>query len=248
MPVQHKNNTDIYLTYGNDLREIPAYTITEAARHLNMPLPTLRSWVKGRYYPVGNGEERRFFEPAIILPESNRSQLSFINLIEAHVLDGMRRQHSVPFYNVRRGLEFLKQHFPSSAHPLADNWFQTDGFDLYIEDYLGRIINVSQSGQIEMKELIQSYLKRIERDVKGIPTRLFPFVKTRSRQEPPLVVIDPLISFGKPVLVGSGIPTSIIAERFYAGDSTDVLAKDYGRERSEIEEAVQYEAPTSKAA
>jgi uncharacterized protein (DUF433 family) len=247
MPPSHKNISQVYSRRGRDLREAPAYTITEAARHLRIPLPTLRSWVKGRYYPIGKEGEQRFFEPAIVPADPQCAQLSFINLIEAHVLDAMRRQHKVPFYNVRRALETLKQQFPSK-HPLADNWFQTDGYDLFIEDYLDRVINLSQSGQIELKELIEAYLKRIDRDVEGVPTKLYPVVKTRSLQEPPLVVIDPLVSFGRPVLVGSGIPTSVLAERFYAGDSTDVLAKDYGRERSEIEEAVQYEAPTREAA
>lgn len=248
MPSPYKNNSEFYLAYGDDLREIPAYNITEAARHLNIPLATLRSWVKGRYYPVGNGQQR-FFKPAIILPDPNRAQLSFINLIEAHVLDGMRRQHSVPFYNVRRALDTLKEQYPSE-HPLADNWFQTDGKDLFIEDYLSRdiLINLSQSGQIELKELIQAYLKRIDRDIKGIPTKLYPVVKTRTIQEPPLVEIDPLISFGKPVLVGSGIPTAVIYDRFSAGERTVDIAEDYGRERSEIEEAVQYETPARQAA
>jgi len=246
MPPSHKNNSEAYSRRGSDIREIPVYTITEAARHLNIPLPTLRSWVKGRHYPVGKYGEQRFFHPAIILSDLDRSQLSFINLIEAHVLDGMRRQHSVPFYNVRAALDYLKTQYPSK-HPLADYWFQTDGFDLFIEDLDKQLINVSRKGQLEM-DIVRAYLKRIDRDVKGVPARLYPVVKTRSLQDPPLVVIDPLVSFGKPVLVGSGIPTSIIAERFYAGDSTDTLAKDYGRERSEIEEAVQYEAPTRKAA
>jgi uncharacterized protein (DUF433 family) len=242
----HKNSSEDYSRRGSDIREISVYTITEAARHLNIKLPTLRSWVKGRHYPVGKNGQQRFFYPAIILPDPDRSQLSFINLIEAHVLDGMRRQHSVPFYNVRAALEYLKTQYPSK-HPLADYWFQTDGFDLFIEDLDKQLINVSRKGQLEM-DIVRAYLKRIDRDMKGVPARLYPVVRTRSVEDPPLVVIDPLVSFGKPVLVGSGIPTSIIYERFYAGDSTDVLAKDYGRKRSEIEEAVQYEAPTRQAA
>jgi uncharacterized protein (DUF433 family) len=238
-----KNNLEIYSSYGGDIREIPAYTITEAARYLNIPLATLRSWVKGRFYPIGDGTKRKFFRPAIVLDQA-RPQLSFINLIEAHVLDGMRRDESIPFYKIRIALEYLQDQY-SSPHPLADNWFLTDGFDLFIED-LNDVINVSRRGQLEM--IVKNYLRRIDRDVKGVPVRLYPYVKTRPPEAPPLVVIDPLISFGKPVLVGTGIPTSILAERFYAGDSMDVLAKDYGRERSEIEEAVQYEAPTRKAA
>ena len=40
---------------------------------------------------------------------------------------------------------------------------------------------------------------------------------------------------------GSGIPTTIIAERYKAGESVDELADDYGRKRLEIEEAIRCE-------
>jgi uncharacterized protein (DUF433 family) len=54
-------------------------------------------------------------------------------------------------------------------------------------------------------------------------------------------VIDPRISFGRPVLAGTGIPTAVIAERYKAGESMDDLADDYGCQRFEIEEAVRCE-------
>ena len=55
------------------------------------------------------------------------------------------------------------------------------------------------------------------------------------------MVIDPHVSFGRPVLVGTGIPTAVIAERYKAGESIDELAGDYGRGPSEIEEAIRCE-------
>ena len=71
--------------------------------------------------------------------------------------------------------------------------------------------------------------------------RLYPFTRKRMVDESKAIVIDPLISFGRPVLAGSGIPTAVIAERYKAGESVDELADDYGRERLEIEEAIRYE-------
>lgn len=77
-----------------DARELPAYGITETAHYLRMPRATLRSWVVGRYYPTEAG--RRFFAPVIGLPDKHRLLLSFMNLVEAHVLDATRREHEVP--------------------------------------------------------------------------------------------------------------------------------------------------------
>ncbi len=97
------------------------------------------------------------------------------------------------------------------------------------------------NAQLAMKELIEAHLRRIERDTSGLPVRLYPFTRERKADEPKVIVIDPSISFGRPVLVGTGIATTIIAQRYKAGESVGELAEDYGRSRSEIEEAIRCE-------
>lgn len=253
----HKNNSVIYSLYGGDVKEIPAYNILQASRYLKIPFETLRGWVRGRNRVDENGK-RRFVEPVIKLPDRDRPSLSFVNLIEAHVLDGMRRQYGVPFGRIRRGLEFLEEKQPSK-HPLADWLFQTDGVDLFIE-HLHSYINISSQGQLVMKHVVGAFLHRIDRNLDGTPRQLFPFVKKPERirdkdvnvleQQPRPVVINPFISFGKPILVGTGIPTAIIAERFQAGDSIELLSTDYDLSPEQIQKAIRYEneAPTSKAA
>lgn len=67
--------------------------------------------------------------------------------------------------------------------------------------------------------------------------------RLREQEDPKAVVIDPRISFGRPVLVGTGIPTFILAERYKAGESIDELADDYGCNRFQIEEAIRCELP-----
>ena len=72
-----------------ELREMAAYGINEAAHYLGIPKATLRSWVMGRPYLTETG--KRFFRPVIELPEKDQFLLSFVNLVEAHVLDAIRR-------------------------------------------------------------------------------------------------------------------------------------------------------------
>ena len=239
----NKNNPDFELYAGYDPRELPTYSIPEAAHYLRIPRATLRSWVVGRYYPTESGN--KFFEPIITLPDKDRISLSFINLIEAHVLDAIRRKHNVPLHKVRKALAYLQTQFPSN-HPLADQRFETNGSDLFIEK-LGQLINISQAGQLAMRALMEAHLRRIERDPDGSAVRLYPFTRKRQSDEPKFVVIDPLISFGKPVLAGTGIPTAVIAERYKAGESIDELASDYGRQRPEIEEAIRCELEVEAA-
>ncbi|TMA97691.1 MAG: DUF433 domain-containing protein [Deltaproteobacteria bacterium] len=217
--------------------EQPSYSITEASRYLLIPTATLRSWVAGRKYPTDSGP--RFFRPIIQLPDDVRVGLSFINLVEAHVLDAIRRHHQVPLSKIREAIDYLRRHF-SSKHPLAEQRFETDGIDLFIDKF-GQLINVTQSGQIALRELLKAHLHRVEHDSSRTAVRLYPFTRKRDLREPKVVVIDPHISYGRPVLVGTGIPTAVVAERYKAGESIDELAEDYGRSRNEIEEAIRCE-------
>jgi hypothetical protein len=133
-----------------DIRELPAYTISEAANYLHIPASTLRWWVTGRSYHVGTGTT--YVKPIIKLPDPEITVLSFINLTEIHVLDAIRRQHRIPLPKVRSALDFLQRHFPC-PHPLVQEKFETDGMDLFTEKY-GHLLKISQQGQLAIRELI----------------------------------------------------------------------------------------------
>ncbi len=212
-----------------DPRNQPAYSIAEASHCLGVPPSTLRAWVLGQ----------RNFRPVLRLPHPRESILSFINLVEAHVLESIRRHHQVSLQKVRRALDFLNRSF-RSRHPLVEHAFETDGLNLFVQRY-GDLINVSTEGQLELRQLVEAYLRRIERDSYGQVIRLYPFTRKTDLDQPKVIVIDPLVAFGRPVLIGTGIPTSVIAERYKAGDSIAALVADYERSQDEIEEAIRCE-------
>src|SRR5215510_21825 len=140
-----------------------------------MPPSTLRWWVKGWIYRTEAGE--RFSAPLIALPtlpEKGPLLLSFVNMVEAHVLDALRRGHRIAMHRGREALSYLEEHFPSS-HPLADQRFETDGIDLFIDKY-GQLINISQDGQLAMRNELRMYLNRIERNDAGVPVKLYLFI------------------------------------------------------------------------
>jgi uncharacterized protein (DUF433 family) len=224
-----------------DLREMPSYGITEAAHYLRIPRTTVRDWISGRYYRGGGG--KLFSKPIIQVADQQAKLLSFINLVEIHVLDAIRRKHNIPLEKVRIAMQFLSKNFPSK-HPLADREFETDGLNLFIEKF-DQLINISQDGQLAMRAMLCAHLQRIERDLNGIPVKLYPFTRKREivepHKEPMAVVIDPLVSFGRPVIAGTGVPTAVVAERYKAGESIDDLADDYGIKRLDIEEAIRCE-------
>lgn len=221
-----------------DLREVPAYGIAEAAQYLRLPVSTLRSWTIGQRYRAG--DEPRFFKPVIEIADRLDRKLSFINLIEAFVLAGIRREHSVPLPKVRRAVDYLRRRF-ASRRPLAEEQFETDGVHLFVQKF-GELIGVSQEGQLAMREMLKDRLKYVKRDPRGVPEKLVLFAALPAELERgTAVIIDPRISFGRPVLDGFGVRTSILAERFDAGETIEELVRDYGVPSEAVQNALRCE-------
>ena len=243
---------------GCDPRELPAYTLDLAARFLLLPKSTLKAWVFGATWKE-QGERLRTFEPLIDPPNREEHVLSFVNLVEAHVLKAVRRRHLVHMIKVRSAIENLKQRY-GTPHPLADIDLLAGGRDLFLEEH-GTLLNLSLGEQVSM-DFLAAYLSRIERDF-GRPNtpflapaiKLFPFVVKPIKigtkiieQDSKIIAIDPYVSFGRPIIDGTGIPTEEIAERFWAGDSISDLIEDFGRTQEQIEYALRYETEQLKQA
>ena len=220
-----------------DLREMPAYGIPEAAGYLRLPVSTLRAWLLGQRYRVG--EQLKFFKPVIDIADRKERQLSFINLVEAFVLAGIRREHEIPLPKVRKAVDYLRRTF-NTTRPLAHEQFETDGIDLFVEK-MGSLIGATQEGQIQMRDIIRDRLERVHRDPKGVPEKIVLFPARREKTESADVVIDPRLSFGRPVLDRFGVRTAILAERFDAGDDIDVLAREYSAPPEAIQNAIRCE-------
>jgi uncharacterized protein (DUF433 family) len=78
--------------------------------------------------------------------------------------------------------------------------------------------------------------------------RLYPFTRDALDDTPRSVFIDPRISFGRPVLASVQVPTSVIAERYWAGETIEALAADYDCETLDIQEAIRCEGRPKAAA
>jgi uncharacterized protein (DUF433 family) len=218
---------------GQDPREIPAYTVIDAARYLWLPERTVQGWARGRTSTS---------QQPVVPVDFATGLLSFAHLLELHVLAALRRQHGLQTKTVRSARDYLQQKW-GTPHPLIDVEMETDGKSLFVRK-IGQVINVSKHGQLAIEEMIAARLQRIERDAAGLAKRLYPFTRKNVIEQPTapkLVTIDPRYMFGKPVITGSRVPTGEIAGRFYAGDSYETLIAEYGRSPDEIQEAIRYE-------
>jgi uncharacterized protein (DUF433 family) len=218
-------------------RDVPAYTLAEAARYVRLPVATLRSWAFGRQYPTAQG--RADFPPLIRPASRTPPWLSFSNLIEAHVLRSLRTEHGVPVKELRRALSYAEKSLGIDRLLLRPE-LRADAGRVFLDRY-GELIELTASGQLAMRRLFDEHLKRIEWDSSRFPIRLYPFLSASAPSAEHPIVIDPRIAFGRPVVASRSITTSTIAERIDAGESLSDIAADYDLAQSEIEQAVVYE-------
>jgi uncharacterized protein (DUF433 family) len=220
-----------------DGRDAPAYTVAEAARYLRLPAATLSAWALGRQYPTAEGGAR--FCP--LIPPASRKPLllSFWNLIEAHVLRSLRTEHGVSVPALRSALDYAEKEL-SIERLLLRPELRTNAGGVFLENY-GALIELSASGQLAMRRVLEEHLKRIEWDRSKFPVQLYPFLPAGEAEKERPIVIDARLAFGRPVLASKSISTRAIADRIDAGEPVADVAADYGLDASEIEQAAVYE-------
>ena len=207
--------------------EVPNYSSVEAALYLRLKPQDVRRWVN---------------EEVVRSPSGG---ISFLNLLELHILKGLRKEFGLPLQRIRVALEEYSQ-TEYSDHPFLDPRLETDGIHLFLhngDEYL----NLNRPRQRGLPQILSTYLQRIDRPSNG-KLRFFPFIVNEDAAEPRSIQMSPEVAFGRPVLAKTGIATDVIAGRFRARDSIADLAEEYGVPLSMIEDAVRWELPHLNAA
>ncbi len=224
-----------------DPREVPNYGPTQAARYLRMNVSTLRTWFFGRPYETTAG--RSHFDPLIRPASEVPKLLSFNNLIEAHMLLALRRVHEVPMSAVREALDVAAERLGVGRPLLLDSLGTAFG-EIFIEQY-GRVVHLRRTQQIALEDYFEAHLQRVTLDQLFTPTEFFPFPRASTvflgEDGDRPISINPRRGFGQPVIAGTGIQTTVIAERMNAGEDEHFLAEDYGLTTAQIRAAIVFE-------
>lgn len=207
---------------ADDLRRRATYTPAEVSRYARVSSDTLRAWTKTGLI--------------IASAPTSRTPFSFVNLVEAHVLAALRRIHRLKMSQVRNAVVWLRKGH-GLAHPLAELDLETDGHEIFVR-FFEVPVSASASGQAAFPQVIDLFLRRIERDEHRLPTRFYPFTYDHC---PRIIVIDPAVSSGRPVVEGTSITTIAIFQRYRAGEGLADIARDCGLEMRAVEEAVRCE-------
>lgn len=229
------------------------YPRADAARLLGMPPARLRRWVGGYTYWLrrerGAAARTRRQRPPLISTElpplDGAVALTFLELMELRVVQALVGR-GVTLQHVRAAARLASRHF-DTRHPFASRRVFTDGrhvFSAVTDDTRAPNVVEWTPGRIEQVvagPVFDQFLAEIEFDAQtALAERWWPL----GRAVP--VVLDPRVSFGAPVVAGTGVRTSTVA-RFARHASTSEAAVAYELALAQAEAAVSFEEQLAAA-
>jgi uncharacterized protein (DUF433 family) len=198
----------------SSLIDAPAYTLREATRITGISFGALRAWTHGP-------------SPIIRLAGDH---LSFTNIVEAHTLRALRKSQGMRIEAVRNAVRYLERKL-ATARPLASRVFRSDGIELFV-DRFGTLINASKEGRLAMLEVFDEHLRQVEYGHDGRARRLY------LDADRCIIVIDPAVAFGRPVITGTRVSLEIIGARFQGGEEPAEIATDYEIPEAQVNQAI----------
>lgn len=206
---------------------LPAYTTAEAARFAEAKSRTVAYWHYGTGTKIGPalGEKKRY------------APLSYLQLVEVAFVASFRRR-GVPLQRIRKAHDYVAKVF-RAEFPFAQYEFKTEGVHVLMEaasvdpDFR-ELIAADEAGQMAWERVLLERFERFDYE-EDLAVRWH----LRGRDVP--ILIDPRISFGAPVLEGTGIPTWVLKGRFEAGETLEEIEHDFGVAEHDLRHALEFE-------
>jgi len=225
---------------GQDVRDLPTYTIPEAAAQLAIDAWTLTSWYTG---PDPILKNSGWYGPA-----ESIALLSFRDVEEAYKVYLLR-------HKFRQSMQYLKKALvdarleTKSDHPLLTHKLIV--FDHLALEKPGRggrrrqMIPLGSGSQVTLyiPEVVEAWGKRIVSDRSGKRTRIYPWINSRTDDASRPVSMDPDVMSGRLVITGTRIPVQVIAGYVNSGRRIEEVAKLYHLDSEVVRQALQHVGP-----
>jgi uncharacterized protein (DUF433 family) len=213
-----------------------AYTLPDAAKLLDIPIPRLRTWVIGRTVPDRSAGRKKVYPAGTVKSQgsSRDRHFSFYTLVELFTLAHLR--------GLGVSLRILKQARQELAgrektdHPFALKGILTDRKKLLYELGEQALLELGAGGQTSFEQVLAPFCVRLDFDEN---TRMASRYHPAGRGKP--IIVDPSRAFGRPIIVGTNIATENVAALIRGGDTVEDVASDFGLATEIISEAWNFE-------
>ncbi len=207
------------------------YTLSEAARLINVPARKIHRWLYGYSYPKKSGESKvQAFSAPLWLPQLSKDEydaevIGFNDLLEVRFVSAFV-EHGVSLVVVRRCMETARELF-GVDYPMTSGSFKTDGKTIFADAIAksvkeGALLDL-KSRQLAFKDIINpSLYAGIEYDGK----RASKWYPQGRRQH---IVLDPSRQFGSPIVDEMGVPTEVFYASYLAEGATPQAVKQTAR-------------------
>jgi len=189
--------------------DTPTYPAAEAARLVDISATRVRRWLKGYHYWYRAGVRHQ--RPVIRRRgTAGTNYASFLDLVDLLFVKRFLDE-KISLQKVRRALDEAAR-ILGTDH-FARQRFFTDGSDIYLQvkEEGDAILQLLAGGQWVIAEIIKQLAQQIDFDEPtGLARRWYPLGREG------LIVLDPLISFGRPSIIGRGVATANVYDLFIA--------------------------------
>ena len=222
-----------------NLINVGLYTFQEASRLVNTSPQELRRWLKGYTHKAPDSGKQMNITPLweTELAKSEVEGISFHDLLEVRFVQAFRK-YGVSLQTIWVASEQAREMF-NHPYPFTCKRFQTDGQTIFASA-------IEETGEEQLLDLIKkqfAFSKIIEPSLYGgiefgndeLASHWYPV--TRSK----VIVLDPTIAFGKPIVTHESIRTSTLYDAFNAEKNKQYVAKLYEVSVNAVEAAIRFE-------
>ncbi|MGD9944372.1 MAG: DUF433 domain-containing protein [Burkholderiaceae bacterium] len=215
------------------------YTVSEASRLVGAAPRDIRRWMFG-YDFKGADQRTRRSEPVAgsQLQVDGTRALTFFDLLEVRLVKELRGL-DISLQAIRKAVQHARALF-GTQHPFVLRRILTDGRAIFAQAAGdtddGELLDLVRQQYAFRKIIERSLIKGVEFDAEDVARRWYPVPNSSS------IVIDPALSFGKPIVAKQGIPTWVLHSAYLAeGRDRLRVAKQYDVPASAVDQAVRFE-------
>jgi len=203
------------------------FTISDMATILKVPSTSVRYWfneyVRKEFPKISQYIYNFNTEDGIFLNFKSLMQLYVFNQLRKR---GFSRKKILSLY---KGLS--EKHNTKYPFAIEEAVNIITAGDLLLYNYEGFLID--SNNQIYLNEVLKEYLRKIDFE-DGVVSKFYPLGKEKS------IVVNPEIQFGSPVINGTRVNASIIADLFEAGEPVEMISRMYDISESEVNDAIEF--------